>query len=90
MSTTAEKTPKIVKKTEQPPRKGQFSPDDLKEAVLNAFREVSGRVDAKYLWTDGGMHRFRVNIWVESTIQKSEFVRVIEEGKKLTVRRSSE
>lgn len=76
------------KKVEQSTHEGRFTKDELIGAVKKAFREIKGRIDPRYLWSDVGGHRFRVNCWASERIEYSEFVRVIEEGGKLTVRRN--
>lgn len=85
IKTSVEKAPRSPKNKEQ--RHKTFSKEDLTEAVKKAFEETEGRIDPKYLWTDSGVHRFRVNCWDSTTIQYSEFVHVIEEDNKLTVKR---
>lgn len=70
---------------------GPFTPNDLNQAVLDAFQKDEGEVDVRYLWSDNGVHRFRVNCWNDSTILYSEFVYVIEEDEgNLNVRRSDD
>ncbi len=64
-----------------------FSKEDLTEAVKKAFEGTEGRIDPKYLWTDSGVHRFRVNNWNDTEMESSEFVHVIEENGELVVRR---
>lgn len=93
MKTKVKEAPKSPKKAEQPQQKREFSQEDLIGAVKSAFRKINGRIDPRYLWTVGGVHRFRVNCWsevdmVHSEIIHSEFVHVIEEDEKLTVRRN--
>lgn len=77
------------KKVEQSTHKGRFTKDELIGAVKKAFREIKGRIDPRYLWSDAGGHRFRVNVWRAEKIEYSEFVRVIEENQELTVRRTT-
>lgn len=74
-------------KAEQPQRKGEFSLKDHIEVIQKAFKEIEGRIDARFLWADNGVHRFRVNCWNGIKIHHSEFVHVIEEKGKLKVRR---
>jgi len=81
------KEPETLKKPKQPQHKGLFTLDDLIVAIKRAFVGVTGRIDPRFLWTDCDVHRFRVNCWSNAGIQHSEFVLVIEKGKKLTVRR---
>ncbi len=88
MTAKVEDAPKRPQKAEQAQREGKFTREALIEAVKKAFQGVEGRIDPRYLWSDAGGHRFRVNCWNDVAIQYSEFVRVIEDGRKLTVRRS--
>lgn len=85
IKTDTKKASEATKKREQ--RHKTFSKEDLIEAVKKAFKGTKGRIDPKYLWTDSGVHRFRVNNWSSVTIESSEFVHVIEENGKLTVRK---
>lgn len=87
MSTKIKEAPETLQKAEQSPPKGKFAQEDLIAAVENAFKKVKGRIDPRYLWTVGGVHRFRVNCWSEVAMIHSEFVHVIEEDKKLIVKR---
>ena len=77
------------KKAEQQ-REKEFTTEDLVNAIKKTFKETKGRIDARYLWTADGVHRFRVNCWSEVAIQHSEFIHVIEEDRQLTVRRKSD
>lgn len=86
MNTKLKEAPKSPKKAEQA-QKGEFIREDLMEAIRKAFKETKGRIDARFLWTTCGVHRFRVNCWSDVEIHHSEFVRVIEENRELTVRR---
>ncbi len=97
MKTKVEKAPKSPEKAEQPRRQGKLSHEDLIKAIKDAFREIKGRIDPRYLWTIDGVHRFRVNCWSEVAtthseeevaITHSEFVHVIETDKKLAIRRN--
>lgn len=90
MKTKLEEAPQSPEKAERTQQKGKFTKEELIEAVKKAFAGIKGRVYPCYLWTNGGVHRFRVNCWSDVSIQYSEFIHVIEEGKKLTVRRSNE
>lgn len=90
MGTKVKEAPKTPQKAEQPRQKGKFAPEDLIEAIKKAFKGVPGRIDARFLWTGGGVHRFRVNCWNEVMITHSEFVHVMENEDKLIVRRSDE
>ena len=84
------KVEELPKKAEHAQQKGKFTKDELIEAVKKAFKGTTSRIDPRYLWTDGGVHRFRVNCWSDATIQHSEFVHVIEKIGELTVRRNHE
>lgn len=86
MNTKLKEAPNNPEKAEQSPR-GKFIREDLIEAIKKAFEGTNGRIDARFLWTSCGVHRFRVNCWNDREIQQSEFVHVIEENRKLTVRR---
>lgn len=86
---STEKAPKRPQKVERPPHEGRFTKDELIGAVKKAFKEIKGRIDPRYLWSDAGGHRFRVNFWRDERIGYSEFVRVIEENQDLTVRRTT-
>ena len=83
-----QKAPKSPKKAEQSRRKGKSTQEDLIGAIKNAFKNTKGRIDPRYLWTAGGVHRFRVNFWSEVMIIHSEFIHVIEENKELTISRN--
>lgn len=90
MVTEVEKAPRLPKKTEQSQQKAKFVLKDLIEVLKNAFKGVQGKMDVRYLWTDDGVHRFRVNWWMNSMIQQSKFVHMIEENEKFTVRSSDD
>lgn len=87
IKTSVEKVPRSPKNKEQ--RHKAFSKEDLTEAVKKAFEWTKGRIDARFLWSDCGVHRFRANCWDDVMIQHSEFVYVIEEDNKLTVKRET-
>lgn len=87
MKTEVKETPNSPEKAERPQEQGKFAQKDLIAAVKSAFKGVEGRIDPRYLWTVSGVHRFRVNCWSKVTMIHSEFVHVIEENKKLTVKR---
>lgn len=84
---TMQKTQEDCEKTEQSQQKGEFLLEDITKAILRAFQDIRGKIDVKHLWTDNGVHRFRVNCWTSVMIHHSEFVYVTEENGKLTVRR---
>jgi len=87
METKTKKTRKYAKKDEQSHPKCEITIESLSKAVRKAFIDIEGKIDARYLWGDSGLHRFRVNCWKDSTIHYSEFVYVEEELGELVVRR---
>lgn len=90
MDTKTKKASKSTEKTRQLQSEGKFALSDLIAKIREAFQEVKGRIDIKFLWEDCGVHRFRVNCWNNIAIQHSEFVRIFEENGKLTVRRDND
>lgn len=90
MNTKLKEAAKNPENTEQHHRKGKFTSEDVVKAIKEVLEETKERIDVKFLWKDCGVHRFRVNFWDDVSIQRSEFVRVIEENGKLTVRRSND
>jgi hypothetical protein len=88
MNTTKEKK---EKKASRNSPKQAYSPPDTRilDAIHDAFPQISEKISIRHLWTDENVHRFRVN-WRskegEQLIVRSEFVKVIEEGKELIVR----
>lgn len=78
---------KTTSKTREKAHDG-FSEEQTTEAIKSTFSQQEGQISIRYLWTSEGVHRFRVNWWSpeQGAIKRSEFVRVIEVGKKLTVK----
>ena len=60
-------------------------------AISAEYFDVVGRMDARWLWSQGAVHYFRVNWWrlrptgFEQYIWRSAFVAVEETGGRLTV-----
>lgn len=86
MVTVAE-TKKKAPKTQEEAQEGSCEERAI-DAIKKTFPNEEGQISIRHLWTSEGVHRFRVNWWSlkEGAIKRSEFVRVIEKGKELTVR----
>ncbi len=56
--------------------------DACEASIRESFAGTCGRIDIRWLWSRGDMHRFRVNWWrlspsgSEHRIERSEFVTV--------------
>ena len=56
--------------------------DACEASIREAFAGTCGRIDIRWLWSRGDIHRFRVNWWrlspdgSEHCIERSEFVTI--------------
>lgn len=58
------KTKAQPKPPPQAPQKSQdIWRDEIEEAIKHRFSAQTGRIAIRPLWSDGSMHRFRVNWW---------------------------
>jgi hypothetical protein len=79
MKTAVKPKTKTQKSSNQRAKPTESQAKEILTALANEFASVEGMMSPRHLWTECGMHRYRINWWINGGIASSEFVYVHQE-----------